>query len=257
LAKDWNDSFEIKKREQAFHDERYKQIIDPRMKVSSFYKITSFSTEYYYRLIQSGLLLSSRILEYGCGVGVSDNLYKKINCDFYGIDISNEAVLKSQKQANLNGLKVIYSVQDAEATSFNSSFFDVIFGSGILHHLNLEKSLKELSRISKPMGSCVFVEPLGHNPIINIFRALTPNMRTLDEHPLLESDLKIMSHYFESVNVRYFYLLTLFSVFFRKSFVFNPVYKILFQIDELLIKLFPRLAKYCWICVIHLKTPIK
>ena len=34
----------------------------------------------------------------------------------------------------------------------------------------------ELSRIIKPNGECIFQEPMGHNPIINLYRKLTPNI---------------------------------------------------------------------------------
>ena len=48
--------------------------------------------------------------------------------------------------------------------------FDIIYGTGILHHLNLKACLDEIERILKPGGKFVFIEPLGTNPVINLYR---------------------------------------------------------------------------------------
>ena len=53
----------------------------------------------------------------------------------------------------------------------------------IKHHLNLNKSLKELNRILKKGGIMLFAEPMATNPIINIYRKFTPKARSADEHP--------------------------------------------------------------------------
>jgi ubiquinone/menaquinone biosynthesis C-methylase UbiE len=63
---------------------------------------------------------------------------------------------------------------NAEATTFPDNSFDLICGSSILHHLNLDKACAEIRRILRPDGGAVFIEPLGHNPLINMFRKLTP-----------------------------------------------------------------------------------
>ena len=47
----------------------------------------------------------------------------------------------------------------------------------------LEPALLELRRILAPGGRAVFVEPLAHNPLLRLGRALTPMARTEDEHP--------------------------------------------------------------------------
>ena len=39
-------------------------------------------------------------------------------------------------------------------------------------------------------GNLIFIEPLGTNPIINLYRKLTPKSRSKDEHPLINKDFK-------------------------------------------------------------------
>ena len=86
-------------------------------------------------------------------------------------------------------------------------------------------------------GSLLFVEPLGTNPFINLYRRFTPNSRSKDEHPLMEKDLILLKEKFKTVEVKYYGFFTL--VFFpfytnpKKSFVF----KILKKLDKLLFKI--------------------
>lgn len=42
----------------------------------------------------------------------------------------------------------------------------------------------------------MFFEPLGHNLLINLYRRLTPELRTEDEHPLVACDLERLVNYF-------------------------------------------------------------
>ena len=77
-----------------------------------------------------------------------------------------------------------------ENTKLSSNYFDIIYGVGILHHLNLNKTVKEIERLLKKNGSLIFIEPLGTNPFINLYRKLTPNSRSKDEHPLTFNDIR-------------------------------------------------------------------
>ena len=79
-------------------------------------------------------------------------------------------------------------VADAHHTGFPDGAFDLIRGNSILHHLELEPALRELRRILAPGGRAVFVEPLAHNPLLRLGRALTPMARTEDEHPFTAAD---------------------------------------------------------------------
>src|SRR3546814_4334755 len=46
------------------------------------------------------------------------------------------------------------------------------------------------SRVLRPGGRAVFIEPLGLNPAIELYRRFTPSARTPDEHPLLRRDFR-------------------------------------------------------------------
>jgi hypothetical protein len=62
-----------------------------------------------------------------------------------------------------------------------------------------------------PVGPRVFVAPMGHNLLINLFRRMTPKIRTTDEHPLLMTDLQFIGSHFGTCRTEYFGLASLAS----------------------------------------------
>jgi SAM-dependent methyltransferase len=78
---------------------------------------------------------------------------------------------------------------DTHNLTFENDYFDVVFGSSVLHHLNFTRGLDEISRVLKSDGRIYFYEPLGINPISKVVRVLTPQARTADEQPLGLSQL--------------------------------------------------------------------
>lgn len=103
---------------------------------------------------------------------------------FRGIDISDAAIEKAKIEAKKINLEIVYFQEmDAESLKMNDSYFDIIYGKSILHHLNLKKALIQIIRILKPKGRGVFIESLGLNPFINLYRYLTHAMRTKEGYP--------------------------------------------------------------------------
>jgi len=150
--------------------------------------------------------------------------------------------------------RVSFEVMDAEQLFFPDGCFDLVCGSGILHHLDLKKALGELVRVLKPDGQAVFFEPLGHNPLIGLYRRLTPQMRSVDEHPLSVDDLRLFSQYFGRAEFHYFHLCSLVAVLFRRLPGFHALRAGLEALDRLLFKI-PFMRKQAWIVVMQLRGP--
>jgi SAM-dependent methyltransferase len=132
-----------------------------------------------------------RILDYGCGRGDDAlRLVARGATHVTGFDISDAEIAHARQAAREAGVseKTHFVVADAHATPFDDDAFDLIRGNSILHHLELEPALHELKRILAPGGRAVFVEPLAHNPLLWLGRALTPMARTADEHPFTSAD---------------------------------------------------------------------
>ena len=122
-------------------------------------------------------------------------------------------------------------VMDASNLTFPENTFDLVFGSGIVHHPDTRQSAQEVSRVLRPGRNAVFAEPMGSNPLINLYRKMTPNVRTPGEHPLVTTDLKIMRQYFRSVETTYFGLTALAAMPLRTTNVGTTVRGLFEAID--------------------------
>lgn len=233
-------------REKEFHNETFSA--NTRSAAKKYYKSASISKDFYHSLISENVK-GKKVLEYGCGPGSAAFDLARSGASVFAIDISDVAIQQAKDQAAEEGLEIDFQVMDAENLTFNDGLFDVICGSGILHHLDLSKAYSELNRVLSESGKTVFFEPLGHNPIINLYRLLTPKMRTEDEHPLLMQDIANAEEFFESVQVHHFNLLAT-----AASFI-PSLSRILNKTDKFIFKQLPFLRKHSWIAVLEFSKP--
>jgi SAM-dependent methyltransferase len=242
-------------REREFHDSRF-ATGDSARPSDRFYEITEASSAQFRQRVLE-LARGADVLEYGCGLGSSAFDVAPIARHVSGIDISPVAIEHSRETCEAAGLlNVDFRVANAEATGFADASFDLIVGSGILHHLNLDASYAELVRLLRPGGRAIFSEPLGHNPAINLYRKRTPQERTSDEHPLLMRDFDAAKKYFRNVDVSFFHLATLAAIPLRSTPPFAGVVRLGDAFDRLLFRVVPAARRYAWLCVVELAGPV-
>lgn len=136
------------------------------------------------------------ILDYGCGKGENSLKYLGMGGQVHGIDISSTYIDQAATAARAAGHpedRFHFSVMDAHAMTYDDNTFDLIFGYGILHHLNPEVALSEIHRVLKPGGRVLLQEPLGGNPLLKLYRLLTPHARTPDEEPFSQQTVRELS----------------------------------------------------------------
>lgn len=131
-------------------------------------------------------LRGKHVLEYGCGTGWSTLELAARGARVSAFDISAEAVSQARELLRTRGFlaQCDVRVMAAEALDYPDATFDAAVGFAILHHLEIPKAVAELHRVLKPRGEALFAEPLGTNPLINLYRRLTPQYRTPDEAPI-------------------------------------------------------------------------
>jgi ubiquinone/menaquinone biosynthesis C-methylase UbiE len=245
----------VKQKEKDYHNKAFSEGI--RKKLGKYYLITQRSTACY----QERALASSKdknVLEYGCGPGSLAFHLVKYAATVVGIDISEVAIEQAKARAKNERLEnVSFLVMDAENLTFADEAFDLICGSAILHHLNLGRAFAEIARTLKSGGVAVFLEALGHNPALNLYRKFTPALRTEDEHPLLMRDLQTADLYFGKVEKHFFHLFSLAAIPLHRLPVFEKVLAFLEGVDRLAFKLLPFMRKYAWITVLVLSQPKK
>ncbi len=246
-----------KEREKALQDERFAVNDGSRGRVETAYAITEASHQYFRRRLKE-LARGGHVLEFGCGNGAHALELCEDAAMVSGIDISDVAVAIGTRNASSAGVRnVQFLAMDAESLAFGNDTFDLSCGVGILHHLDLKKAYSELARTLKPGGTAMFLEPLGYNPFINLFRRLTPSIRTPDEHPLLQRDLSLAKSYFTDVDLQYYYLTTLVAAPIAKKRFGKAAVDMCNRIDRALFKVFPGLRKFAWMVVMEMREPVK
>jgi ubiquinone/menaquinone biosynthesis C-methylase UbiE len=194
------------------------------------------------------------LLDYGCGNGSYLIKLSTLIKSGIGIDISQKEIETAEKERKNNGIENLkFHVMDAMKTEFNDDTFDVIQGNAILHHLDIEKSIAEIKRILKDNGVGVFIEPLSTNPVIELYRKLTPKLRTPDEQPLRNKELKLLKKYFKNIKIKYFGCFTLLAVILRKSKYFNKILEVLYMLDNIILANKSPLKFLAWVCVVELR----
>jgi SAM-dependent methyltransferase len=183
--------------EQQFFDEQTRSSAPP---LNGFYDLSQVRRDYASRLLRG--CAGKDVLEYGCGTGSYAFVLADHGARVTGIDISPGAI----EVARSHGYppdNPRFIVGNAEALEFPNGSFDLVCGTSILHHLSLETAAKELQRVLRPGGRGIFYEPVAYNPIVNLYRLLTPHLHTPDEHPLTHGDLALLARYFGSSNHRF------------------------------------------------------
>lgn len=174
------------------------------------------------------------------------------------VDLSEQAIEQARGRARDHGVesRIDFRVMNAEALEFPPGSFDLVCGNGVLHHLHLERSLTEVARVLAPGGRALFSEPMGHNALINLYRARTPEQRTPDEHPLLLQDLALAERYFAEVEATFFHLASLLALPFRASKRFDGLLAKLEAADQALFRRLPAIQRFAWVVVLDLRHPV-
>ena len=242
------------KAEKTFHDQKLSKGAD-----KNFYELGFKSIIFNDLLGKIGKLTNKKVLDFGCGSGWQSKIFAGREAEVWAFDISEEAVKQANQlvnNLNLNN-KVHVHQMAAEKLALQSNTFDIVIGNAILHHLDIELALEEIHRILKRGGKAYFLEPLGHNPFVNLYRKFTPGIRTKDEVPLRIECFEIIRKKFSRFNHEEYYLLTLMSFFWyfiiRNDKLLLRTRTWLFKLDRLLFKIFPHLKKYCWYTILEME----
>lgn len=115
---------------------------------------------------------ASRALELGCGIGVFLEPVARCGARLRGLDLS--ADLLARARSRVGGLaNVGLDRGNAEALPYREGAFDVVYGSSVLHHVDLQRTLREAHRVLKAGGRVVFAEPNILNPQVAVMFKVT------------------------------------------------------------------------------------
>ena len=183
-------------------------------------------------------------LDYACGNGKLAIMAGQTGATLsVGLDISPVSIQNAKENSIKLGVekKTFFFQGDAENTMLPDNSMDVILCSGLLHHLDLSYAYPELRRILAPGGRILAIEALSYNPIIKMYRHLTPFMRTEWEksHILNLRDVQFASRFFDIGEIRYWHIFSILGAY------FSPLLPAFNAIDFVLTKI-PLVKLMAW-----------
>lgn len=213
-----------------------------------------------------------KILDLGCGLGEASVYFALNGAKVVALDISPGMLDCARKLATKYSMvkKVRFIEAPAEKLPFKPETFDLIFGGNVLHHVDLPQVSREIKRVLKKGGKAVFIEPLGYNPVIQIYRKMAGDIRTKMERPFTFSEIRKLGKGFRRVaHTEQQLFTTLIFVWFFVGERLNPSrvrywkriieegeryarpFKVLAKIDRLVLRI-PFLKMLCWNTVVEL-----
>ncbi len=251
--------------ESAFHDEERLRAGEgseaghgATQANKKYYKTTIKSQQYLHHWLQTRAR-GKIFLDYACGDGQCAILAAKLGAALaIGVDLSPVSVGNARRDAERAGVSdsTRFICGDCEKTGLPDECIDVMLCSGMLHHLDLGKAFPEMRRIMKPGGVCLAVEALAYNPLIQLYRRLTPSLRTAweSEHILSFKDLRMAREFFVVRNVRYWHLFSVLAAPFHRTPLLGPLLAIGNLLDSVVLRI-PPLSYMAWQFTFELCRP--
>jgi SAM-dependent methyltransferase len=235
--------------EQAFHDRQARQraLTFARQPEKLHFDDASYlDHESWIRpaFEQLGDVRGTAVLDFGCGHGMAAVVLARRGARVTAFDLSRGYLDEARQRARANGATVHFTQADGERLPFADQCFDRIWGSAILHHLDLDRAGLELRRVLRPGGVAVFCEPWGENPLLRWARRrlhYPGKERTVDEQPLRECHVHVLRCLFPRVEVQGFQLASMARRLFRSDRLAAG----LDWGDQLFLRRFPALQRFC------------
>lgn len=266
--------FSLEKRhgiEEEFHNNWAKGISVDSIRVREFFE-APHEIENMTILREFGGLNGKRLLDLGCGTGIAAVYFALKGANVFAVDISPEMLKKADELSHKYGVKLSMFKMTAENLRFEDETFDFVFGRGVLHHMDISLSMPEVSRVLKRGGKAIFLEPLGYNPVINMYRKMSKEIRTEAETPFKYNHLTCIKDCFPAVRYKNFWLLSLLVFVYMyiveridpagggyldrvlpENSKYSVFLSLLHKLDSVVLRVFPFLGRFCLNIMIILK----
>lgn len=100
-----------------------------------------------------GLAATDRVLDVACGAGETACLLTRdFKCRVTGIDATALQIRRSLENARTRDLDAVFVQGDAHRLPFPGARFDAVIAEAILCHLDIDRALAEMIRVTRPGG---------------------------------------------------------------------------------------------------------
>ncbi len=107
----------------------------------------------------------SKTLEIGCGTGLFTEIVSKTGAEITACELAEQLISIAEKKTYFSNVQFLNQDISSVGPEYNNSY-DVVWGSSVLHHLDLDIFLPKLFDLINPGGYLVFTEPNMLNPQI-------------------------------------------------------------------------------------------
>ena len=153
----------------------------------------------------------------------------------------------TQRRAQVCGFasKIFATAANAEKLDYESNFFDAIYGSSTLHHIDIPLAANEVHRVLKPGGKAVFREPYEESRTLaalsKLVFAITPLRpdAVTPQRQLNHADVETLASIFSRVTVKPFGIFGRLDRILSNRSVLQNVHKL----DRWLLDRFPTLGR--------------
>jgi SAM-dependent methyltransferase len=203
------DSSVVHANESKFHDRWALETALDRIAVrEAFEAPTALENQAILELM--GDLRGKRLLDIGAGLGESSVYFALLGAQVTAVDLSPGMVECAVALGKLHGVQIQGVSQSGENLDVPENHFDIVYIANTIHHVTDKKQLfQQIHRALKSGGHFFSCDPLAYNPVIDIYRKMATQVRTEDEAPLSFEDVHVAEEYFENVQHREFWILTL------------------------------------------------
>jgi ubiquinone/menaquinone biosynthesis C-methylase UbiE len=197
-----------------------------------------------------------RLLDLGSGTGTFAFLPAKYGASVVELDISEASLrLATARLAQAQLHDVRFCAGEGDYLPFADHSFDVVMSINALLWFDLAKLFPELRRVLKPGGSAIFIDTMGHNPVLNFARSVSVligrRTRWIAEHVIKMPDLERFERSFPFVRCTFFDLATVFVAPFSRM-VPDKIAKQIMRFDRAILR--SPLRKYAFKVVIEFAT---
>jgi SAM-dependent methyltransferase len=242
--------------ERGFYDSRYRSLLDADLRLPHYDGRVNYTLkdvlDFSYALLEP--LRGKRVLDFAGGDGWNAALLAHRGATVVSFDLSPLAGEVARRRAEANDVAEFVEVLAGNATSlaFADESFDWIHGCGVLHHLgDLPAAAGEIRRVLLPGGKAVFIEPLGHNPVLEFARSrlgYRGKHRSPGEKPLRYEDLDPVRSVFPGLRTHEKKLLGMLD----RVVDWEPLTGFLDRLDDRLFRLMPALRRWSRLVVVEL-----
>jgi SAM-dependent methyltransferase len=165
---------------------------------------TWYPLEYAFYLL--GDVRDKLVVDLGCGSGEEVVPLRQRGARVIGIDISPHLIAIARERLRKYGVDAELRIASAYETHLSDESADVVFCMSVLHHLQLDRVKKEITRILKPHGVFIVKEPVRFSWTMKQLRRLFPSREDVSEfeYPLNSKQVNALVEGFQVLASRSF-----------------------------------------------------